>query len=82
MCMLISIFGNNFSTVQNLGWMKNMKVAREGPMYNKTYLAPLNAVGTGHACPCMHAQHINSSGQSLIQSSRLLTDRQSANTVE
>jgi hypothetical protein len=33
MCMYISIFGNSFQTVQNLGVMKKIKVAEEGPMY-------------------------------------------------
>ena len=32
-CMHVSIFGNSFETVQNVGVMKKVKVAQEGSMY-------------------------------------------------
>ncbi len=50
MCMHVSIFCNCFSTVQNLGVMKKMIVAQEGPMLTrKTFCS------SGVICVCMWA---------------------------
>ena len=50
-CMHVSIFGNCFSTVQNLGVMKKMKVAQEGPMYTHN-----NFCTSGVKYACMQVQ--------------------------
>ena len=51
MCLYISIFGISFQTVQNLGVMKKIKVAEEGPMYTHNDFCTYGVI-----CSCMQAQ--------------------------